>query len=208
LVITIIPSILYIVKQKWYIRNHWGSVGSNVCKLNIASIFDVKINGRKLTSLEKQGFQLYVQAFGSSDEPNVQEIINNYLMGEYSLFLMGCEKNNEVVSFAIIRTMGAIHHIEYLCVDASYRDHGLGSRLLTEIKNHYLKEYTVITLQCSDDLLGFYRKNGFELYSDETYWQDNMYNLMGISTMEIPDKEFFANMVCDRMNKEIWGKYS
>lgn len=166
-----------------------------------------------MTNLEAQGFQLYSQAFGSSDEPNVEEIIENYLKGEYSIFLMGHGKDDEVVAFAIVRNLGpvldniTVSHIEYLCVDASYREHGLGSKLLTQLKNHYLGINTVITLQCSDDLLGFYRKNGFAVYSDETYWQTDAYNLMGISTVDIKHVDILADIVCDRMNKEIWGKY-
>lgn len=166
----------------------------------------------KLSRNERRGFQLYEEAFGSSDEPDVQKLIEMYLMGEYSLFLQGRDK--EVVAFAIVRNVGDMvqlktAHIEYLCVDAALRSQGMGGRFVKEIVKHYLQMYNLLTLQCSDELVAFYRRNGFEVLSTESYWQTDRYNMMcvtdesGRKKVE-KAKEKIADGITEKMNREVW----
>lgn len=192
--------------NKWCCRNTVGNVGLG--NSDVASIF----SDMKLSKDERRGFQLYEEAFGSSDEPDVRRLIAMYLMGEYSIFLQGWDK--EVIAFAIIKHVGDMvqlktAHVEYLCVDSALRSQGLGGRFVKEIVKHYLQMYNLLTLQCSDDLIGFYRRNGFEVLSTESYWQRDRYNMMFVA--DDPNrkkvekaKEKIANGITEKMNREVW----
>jgi len=127
---------------------------------------------------------------------------------------------NRIIAFSIIKDVGVIDntmsvaHIEYLCVDSSIRGAGLGSKFVHQIVKHYLYiadaknlRYDMLSLQCSDELLGFYRKNGFELTSTNSYWQNERYNMMCICSFAISNGEYFANRITDIMNEEVWSKY-
>lgn len=181
-----------------------GNVGSR--NSDVASIFSTN----KLTKDERNGFNLYEEAFGSSNEPNVKLLIEQYMMGKYSIFLMG--SGNKIVAFSIIKDVGVINnikvaHVEYLCVDSSTRGSGLGSKFVKQILQHYLQSYELLSLQCSDDLLGFYRKNGFELISTNSYWQTERYNMMCVCSFPITNGEYLANRITDIMNRTVWSKY-
>lgn len=66
-----------------------------------------------------------------------------------------------MIEHKIIHNMGFVCHIEDVVVDEKYRGYGLG-KLLLETAIQYAKEnkcYKTI-LDCSDNNVGFYEKNG------------------------------------------------
>lgn len=164
-----------------------------------------------MTRYEKRGFELYNEAFGNTtDEPDVQRLIDMYLNGEHSIFLMGCEK--EVIAFAFIRQVGVVSslltaHVEYLCVEATQRSHGLGKLFVKEITNYFLQEYDLLTLQCSDDLMNFYQRNGFDILSQNSYWQNAKYNMLFVGKItchKMVERETISKEITDIMNRDIW----
>jgi ribosomal protein S18 acetylase RimI-like enzyme len=133
-----------------------------------------------------------------------------YLNGEHSMFLMGYDK--EVIAFAFLRKVGMVSslltaHIEFLCVEATQRSHGLGRIFVNEITKYYLQKYDLLTLQCSDDLLKFYQRNGFDILSRNSYWQNDRYNMMFIGMIDCnktEEREAISKEITDRMNRDVW----
>jgi len=64
----------------------------------------------------------------------------------------------------IIHSGSKVGHVEDLVVDKDYRRMGLGSKLLNHVKNIAKKEgcYKII-LDCSEDMVKYYRRNGFNV---------------------------------------------
>jgi NDP-sugar pyrophosphorylase family protein/GNAT superfamily N-acetyltransferase len=65
----------------------------------------------------------------------------------------------------VIHGMSAVAHIEDVVIRSQFRGHGLGRSIIDYIKdfcdNKNENIYKII-LECSDDVIGFYGKNGFE----------------------------------------------
>ena len=63
----------------------------------------------------------------------------------------------------MIHNGGLVCHIEDLVVDEKYRHKSIWKQLLEKIKEHAKKEgvYKII-LNCTDELVEYYKKNGFE----------------------------------------------
>jgi predicted GNAT family N-acyltransferase len=133
-----------------------------------------------------------------------------YLNGEHSMFLMGYDK--EVIAFAFLRKVGVVSslltaHIEFLCVEAMQRSHGLGRIFVNEITKYYLQEYDLLTLQCSDDLLKFYQRNGFDILSRDSYWQNDRYNMLFVGKFtynKMVERETLSKEITDKMNRDVW----
>ena len=126
------------------------------------------------------------------------------------MFLMGYDK--EVIAFAFLRKVGVVSslltaHIEFLCVEAMQRSHGLGRIFVNEITKYYLQEYDLLTLQCSDDLLKFYQRNGFDILSRDSYWQNDRYNMLFVGKFtynKMVERETLSKEITDKMNRDVW----
>jgi glucosamine-phosphate N-acetyltransferase len=67
-----------------------------------------------------------------------------------------------LIEHKFIHNLGNVAHIEDIVVDSNYRKYGLGSKILDCLINIATNNncYKVI-LDCSDDVVPFYSKNGF-----------------------------------------------
>jgi ribosomal protein S18 acetylase RimI-like enzyme len=59
-------------------------------------------------------------------------------------------------------------YVHYLCVDPLYQGHGIGNELLCKIKEKYKDYLYIILIAENEQLIKYYRKNGFE-YVDGKY---------------------------------------
>ena len=89
-------------------------------------------------------------------------------LNENHLILV-CEIDNKIVASGtllieqkIIRNFGKVGHIEDIVVDNKYNGHGIGKKLLEELKKYAKNNncYKVI-LDCRDEVINFYEKCGF-----------------------------------------------
>ena len=79
------------------------------------------------------------------------------------------EYNNKIIASGtllienkFIHKMGKIGHIEDIVTDKDYRNKGLGRKIIENLLNisHQVNCYKVI-LNCNEENVGFYEKNGF-----------------------------------------------
>lgn len=53
-------------------------------------------------------------------------------------------------------------YVHYLCVDPAYQEQGIGSELLSRIKEKYKKYLYIIIIAENEPLIKFYSQNGFQ----------------------------------------------
>lgn len=114
------------------------------------------------------------------NELQLQELFKsvNWLSANYPERLLKALNNCETVFTAwdgdnLIGLINAIDdgeltaYVHYLCVNPNYQKKGIGSELVSMIKEKY-KDYLYITLVAENPpLVGFYEKNGFKLKQSE-----------------------------------------
>lgn len=101
--------------------------------------------------------KLYLSNFDESIRLPWKLIRNRIRRRIYTPFLLvekGCNSG-----FVLIRNLKHYTHVEYLCVTTKGK--GYGSLILS----HLQKLYKNISLDCTDELVPFYKKNKFEVYS-------------------------------------------
>lgn len=87
-----------------------------------------------------------------------------------SITIWVLEEDNELIATAtmilepkLIFNRCTFAHIEDVCVASNQRSKGVGSRLLQEILEHCrVRDCRKVTLCCSESVLPFYLRNGFE----------------------------------------------
>lgn len=100
-----------------------------------------------------------------------REKFNNFIkkLDNNTHIILVCEINNKIVASGtlfmeqkLIRDYGKVGHIEDIVVDKEYNGHGLGKKLLEELKNYaYLKNCYKVILDCRNEVVKFYEKCGF-----------------------------------------------
>lgn len=95
------------------------------------------------------------------------EIFVNNLSHHHSIIVI--EYNNIIIASGsllienkIIHNMGKVGHIEDIVIDKDYRTKGLGRKIIENLLKicQQVNCYKVI-LNCSEENVGFYEKNGF-----------------------------------------------
>ena len=106
-----------------------------------------------------------VSEFKTSDEVVLfwpEETLNNCIDKEDILFYV-VEAEENIVGFSIVnlnKSLGKAE-IENVYIDAQYRKHGIGRKLLNTIIEE-LKEKGFENVNClADEAIGFYERNGF-----------------------------------------------
>lgn len=97
------------------------------------------------------------------------------------------EKENNVIGFILVALFKSIKTIliDYLCVDKNYQKFGYGKEFLKYLStnNDLFPSYKYLILECQENLLGYYQKNGFhKIPLDYNLYQDDKnaknFNLM------------------------------
>lgn len=127
--------------------------------------------GKELTSGELETINIYRKiAFDSNVPTNPKPGNEDW---EYKYFLGKDEKENILV-FGILRNtqiefIDKIYFVlEFISVVSIQKRKGYGSYLMNQIKEYAKKENKTLIGFCTDDLVPFYLKNGFETTASST----------------------------------------
>ncbi len=109
----------------------------------------------------------------SSDDVEELFLSVEWLSGKYPERLKKALDNSETVitAWADSRLVGLINvlddgeltaYVHYLCVNPEYQGFGIGGELLKKIKEKYKTYLYILLLAENENLIGYYKKNGFE----------------------------------------------
>ena len=130
--------------DKYKIRN----LEINDIHKNIINLLDQLTSTSKVSLID---FTFFVESLHENHQVLVIED-NNKIIGMGSVF----------IERKIIHNMGLLGHIEDIVIDINYRNKKLGMFLLTKLKEICQeKKCYKIVLNCHDNNVGFYQKNGF-----------------------------------------------
>ena len=104
-----------------------------------------------------------------TDAPKIELSLFKKLIKDTNTFVIE-DKNKIIASITVLIERKLIHggrgvaHIEDVVVDKKYRGKGIGKILLEKAHNEAEKNYCYkIILNCKNELIPFYEKNGFKL---------------------------------------------
>ena len=106
-------------------------------------------------------FKIYQSCFNQAIKIPQKEIRKYFLSGFYIINCIRDIKNNTICGFCmhmIIKNVGAIQ-IDYIAIKNNYQGKGLARILFNYIFTNYCKT-KILTLECEDHLIEFYKKLG------------------------------------------------
>ena len=97
-----------------------------------------------------------------------REYVEKQNSNNYNIFV--CEINEKIIACAscfienkLIHNFGKVAHIEDVVIDMNYRSLGIGKKIINHCVQHAKdKNCYKIILDCSNDLVNYYKKIGFE----------------------------------------------
>lgn len=99
------------------------------------------------------------------------------LFNESAYNIFGEKKDGELLSFITVWTFNDFYYVEHFAVAPDYRNLGLGSKMLKEVKEKF-NGLLVLEVECPTDELTkrrveFYKRNGYKL-NEYDYVQPSM----------------------------------
>lgn len=131
-----------------------------------------------IRKLEKSDYKQYIKLINDfrpiGMDLSIEEFENIYDIIFKNSIIFVIEENNEIIATAkliieqkFIHKLAKYGFIEDVIVKEKNRGNGSGFKIIKHIKD-YCKEnnFYKITLTCNNDLVPFYKKNGFEIYQN------------------------------------------
>ena len=121
----------------------------------------------EILQLQYLAYQSEAALFGTKDIPPLTQTIED-VRDEYNagIVLKMVSEDNKIIGSIRAKEEGNTVYINKLMIHPDYRHRGYGTRLLTEIENHYPgKRYELFTSTRSSDNIRLYQTNGYQIFS-------------------------------------------
>lgn len=134
----------------------------------------------EILQLQYLAYQSEAALFGTKDIPpltqTIEDVIDEYNAG---IVLKMVSEDNKIIGSIRAKEEGNTVYINKLMVHPDYRRRGYGTRLLTEIENHYPgKRYELFTSTRSSDNIRLYQTNGYQIFSQKALTEELIFVYM------------------------------
>lgn len=134
----------------------------------------------EILQLQYLAYQSEAALFGTKDIPPLTQTIED-VRDEYNagIVLKMVSEDNKIVGSIRAKEEDNTVYISKLMVHPDYRHRGCGTRLLTEIENHYPgKRYELFTSTRSSDNIRLYQTNGYQIFSQKALTEELVFVYM------------------------------
>lgn len=134
----------------------------------------------EILQLQYLAYQSEAALFGTKDIPPLTQTIED-VRDEYNagIVLKMVSEDNKIVGSIRAKEEDNTVYISKLMVHPDYRRRGYGTRLLTEIENHYPgKRYELFTSTRSSDNIRLYQTNGYQIFSQKALTEELVFVYM------------------------------
>ena len=134
----------------------------------------------EILQLQYLAYQSEAALFGTKDIPpltqTIEDVIDEYNAG---IVLKMVSEDNKIIGSIRAKEEGNTVYISKLMIHSDYRRRGYGTRLLTEIENHYPgKRYELFTSTRSSDNIRLYQTNGYQIFSQKAITEELIFVYM------------------------------
>ena len=134
----------------------------------------------EILQLQYLAYQSEAALFGTKDIPpltqTIEDVIDEYNAG---IVLKMVSEDNKIIGSIRAKEEGNTVYINKLMIHPDYRRRGFGTRLLTEIENHYPgKRYELFTSTRSSDNIRLYQTNGYQIFSQKAITEELIFVYM------------------------------
>ena len=134
----------------------------------------------EILQLQYLAYQSEAALFGTKDIPPLTQTIED-VRDEYNagIVLKMVSEDNKIIGSIRAKEEGNTVYISKLMIHPDYRRRGFGTRLLTEIENHYPgKRYELFTSTRSSDNIRLYQTNGYQIFSQKALTEELIFVYM------------------------------
>ena len=134
----------------------------------------------EILQLQYLAYQSEAALFGTKDIPPLTQTIED-VRDEYNagIVLKMVSEDNKIIGSIRAKEEGNTVYISKLMIHPDYRRRGVGTRLLTEIENHYPgKRYELFTSTRSSDNIRLYQTNGYQIFSQKALTEELIFVYM------------------------------
>ena len=110
-------------------------------------------------------FIIYQASFDSSLKISQNEVRKYFMDGQYIINYILNNGNGDICGFCFLEPLDKINaiQVDYIAIDKRYQGKGLAKLLFEHIYDTYCINGKIMTLECEDRLIEFYKKLGCQL---------------------------------------------
>jgi hypothetical protein len=116
--------------------------------------------------------EIYKSRFKADIRVSIPTLRKRIRSGKYQVVV--AINDRVVTAFMLVHSKGNVTHLDYLATHAK-KGQGCGTVLVKELID---KKDGIITLECEDSLVGYYRRFGFDVVTSDYRFQDKRMNIM------------------------------